>query len=268
MRRLLSIEWTKIFYNKTTRNFTIIYFLILIVMGIIVATIRPNIGGYKVNLVQLGAFNFPVIWQNVAYVLAIAKIFLAVIIISNSTIEYEHSTLKQNLIDGLTKKEFLYSKTLSNSVLALISTFFVAIIAFVLGLLFSKSDTAFYHGMFYITNYMVKLTLFFTICSTLAIWLRKSSYAFLGLFVYWMIEGSLKVVDDFVINVSFKFSDYLPFAVSSNLVSAPKFNLNDFILGNNLFYIVPINWVNLVIALIYIVLFTLLSGWILKRRDL
>lgn len=268
MNRLLAIEWNKLFYNKTTRNFTIIYFLILIVGGVIFSTIKPSVGNMKLNLAQLGVFNFPAVWQNVAYVLAVAKIFLAVIIISNITIEFENSTLKQNLIDGFTKKEFLFSKTLSNVVLATISTFFVLIIALVLGLIFSNTESAFYHGIIYVASYFFKIILFFTLCTTLAIFLKKTAYAFLGLFVYWIFEGMLKIFDDFVIDASFKFSDYLPLAVSGKLVPFPEFNLESFIMTNGAFSISPIQWSYFVVALVYIVLLTFISYIILKRRDL
>lgn len=268
MNRLLAIEWNKLFYNKTTRNFTIIYFLILALGGVIIATIKPDVGGMKLNMVQLGTFNFPVIWQNIAYILAIAKIFLAVIIISNITTEYENSTFKQNLIDGLTKREFLISKLLSNVVLAVISTAFILVITLILGLLFSKTDTSFYVGMQYVGTYFLKLVLFFTICSTLAILLKRTAYAFLGLFAYWMLEGILKIVDDFVIDASFSFANYLPLATSNKLVPAPDFSLQDFILSQGAFHITPMNWVYVLLAIVYIFAFALLSNFILKKRDL
>ena len=268
MKRLLAIEWSKLFYNKTTRNFTIIYFLILLVIGAIMAMIKPEVGGLKLNLVQLGMFDFPVLWQNVAYILAIAKIFLAVIIISNITIEYENSTIKQNLIDGLTKQEFLVSKLMSNIVLAVISTAVVWIIALVLGFTFSQSDTTFYSGMSYILDYFIKMILFFTICSTFSILLRKTSYAFLGLIAYWIIEGILSSIDKLLIKAEFVFSDYLPLSISGRLVPFPDFEAVNFVMGQSAFKISSMSWSVYIMALLYIGLFAFISGWVLKKRDL
>lgn len=268
MRRLLAIEWIKLVYNKTTRNFIFIYFLILIIIGIFVATFKHNIGGVNLNLVQLGTFNFPVVWQNIAYVLATAKIFLAVIVISNSTMEYENTTLKQNLIDGLTKTEFLQTKWIANGILALFSTLFALLISLVLGLLFSTSDAPFFYGMNYVTAYFIKLVLFFTLCTTLAIWLRKTSYAFLGLFAYWVFEGIMKMIDHLFVKGVFHLSDYLPLSVSNDLVPSPDFSFKDFIMGQSIFSISEVNWISWGLAVVYILLLMLVSKTLLKRRDL
>src|SRR5690606_10806030 len=110
MIRLLKIEWNKIYYYKTAWIFTILYFVMLMILGGSLSVIKPEVGGIKLNLSKLGMFEFPVIWQNLTYLFAIAKIFLAVIIVTNVTNEYSNGTLKQNLIDGLGKKELIASK--------------------------------------------------------------------------------------------------------------------------------------------------------------
>jgi hypothetical protein len=44
------------------------------------------------------------------YVANMLKWFLAIIIVSSMVSEYQYGTLKQNLIDGLSKREFILSK--------------------------------------------------------------------------------------------------------------------------------------------------------------
>ncbi|MNX90047.1 ABC-2 family transporter protein [compost metagenome] len=56
---------------------------------------------------------------------AILKFFLAVVIVSMMANEYTYGTLKQNLIDGLSKKEFIQSKVITVVLFALVSTIFV-----------------------------------------------------------------------------------------------------------------------------------------------
>src|SRR5690606_27867356 len=147
MLRLLKIEWNKIYYYKTTRIFTLISFGMLIAVGIILAFIKPEIGGMKLDIAQLGMFDFPEVWQTITYLVAIAKIFIAVIIITNVTNEYSNRTLKQNLIDGLSKKEFLTSKFFTNVIFATLSTIFVFGIALILGLVFSSNKENIFKGI-------------------------------------------------------------------------------------------------------------------------
>ena len=51
--------------------------------------------------------------------------------------EYSYGTLKQNLIDGMSKKEFVMSKFLTVVLFSGISTLFVFIVSLILGLIFS-----------------------------------------------------------------------------------------------------------------------------------
>ena len=164
MKRLLNIEWNKIFYYKSARIFTILYFLMLAAVGVVLAYIKPEIGGIELDIAQLGFFNFPDIWQNIAYVVAIGKIFLGVIVIMNVTNEFSNGTLKQNLIDGLSKKEFLQSKLLTNFIFAAVSTLFVFAISLILGFVFSNSQDAVFRGVEFIGAYFIKLAFFFSFC--------------------------------------------------------------------------------------------------------
>ncbi len=61
----------------------------------------------------MGIFNFPFIWHFNTYVAAWLKFFLAIVIVSMMANEYSYGTLKQNLIDGLSKQEFILSKFLT-----------------------------------------------------------------------------------------------------------------------------------------------------------
>src|SRR5699024_3097184 len=67
------------------------------------------IGDFRFRPSYQGIFNFPYILHFNSYFAAILKIFPALVIISMMTMEYNHRTLKQNLIDGLSKKEFVLS---------------------------------------------------------------------------------------------------------------------------------------------------------------
>lgn len=279
MLRLLKIEWNKIYYYKTARVFTLIYFVMLVVAGIILAFIKPTIGGMKLDIAKLGMFNFPEVWQNITWLVAIGKIFIAVIIITNITNEYSNRTLKQNLIDGLSKKEFLTSKVLSNLVFATLSTFFVFAIALILGLVFSQTPEMTFKGIEFIGSYFLKLNLFFTICLFLSLLLRKSAFAFLGLIVLWMVEGAISTAEvgikmwmaggfENIDPYGFYLSNYLPLNVSSKLIDFPKINIEGFVMGGSIFKYTTIDWTFVVAALIYITIFLFFSFRLLKKRDL
>ena len=124
MLRLLSIEFHKLKYNRASKTLSIIYFGLLICIAL-VSTIKFEFGDFKLHLADQGIFNFPYIWHFNTYVAAILKFFLLLVIVSMMSDEYSYKTLKQNLIDGLSKKEFILSKFYTVIVFSLISTVFI-----------------------------------------------------------------------------------------------------------------------------------------------
>lgn len=270
MKRLLLIEWNKIFYYKSARIFILLYFVLLVVVGCSLSFVKKSYGGVELNLKQLGLFNFPTIWQNLAYIMAISKIFLGIIVIMNVTNEYSNRTLKQNLIDGLSKKEFLTSKVLTNLVFTIVSTAFIFIITLILGLLLSKTDSSFYEGIVFVGAYFLKIFYFLTFCLFISILLKKSSFALLGFFVWLIIENVLWFIEALIKGNPdhFLIARYLPLQSSSNLISFPNFELSALIRGGSAFVYSPIEWSYVISSIAYTALFLWLSHWLLKRRDL
>ena len=115
MKRLLSIELQKIWKNRAGRILTLSYFIILSFIALI-ASVKFNIGNIKIHFAEMGIFNFPYIWHFNTYIASILKLFLAIIIVSMMANEYSYGTLKQNLIDGMSKKEFILSKFLRKKI--------------------------------------------------------------------------------------------------------------------------------------------------------
>ena len=121
MLRLLTIEFHKLKHNRASRVLSIIYFGLLTCIALI-AAIKFDIGPVKFHLAELGIFNFPYIWHFNTYIAAISKFFLLLVIVSMMANEYSYKTLKQNLIDGLSKKEFILSKFYTVIAFSFIST--------------------------------------------------------------------------------------------------------------------------------------------------
>ncbi|PQL92544.1 ABC transporter permease [Apibacter adventoris] len=276
MLRLLKIEWNKIYYYKAARVFTFIYFGLLILMGLFLSQFKTSVNGTDLDLAKLGAFDFPYIWQNITYFAAIGKIFLAVIIITNITNEYSNRTLKQNLIDGLSKKEFIQSKFLTTLVFSLLSTLFIFLIGLILGVSFSENSVSFFQNIDFIGAYFMKLVLFFSFCMFLSVLMKKTAFSFLMLFVWWVLESILGGVESFL---RIKFFDqnplkvkmvynYLPLQTSSNLIKFPELSLEDYILGGRPFTQGAVDYSFFIVSVFYIIIFVMLSYILLKKRDL
>ncbi|WP_333694548.1 ABC transporter permease [Flavobacterium sp.] len=279
MIRLLEIEFQKIWKNRASRVLTIAYFVILSFIALI-ASIKFKIGNFELQIADQGIFNFPYIWHFNTYIAALLKFFLAIVIVSMMANEYSYGTLKQNLIDGLSKREFIQSKFLTVLAFALGSTLFVFVMSLLLGFSFSSYTEIgiVFSDLEYLLAYFLKLTAFFSFCLFLGILVKRSAFALGFLFVWNIIEGIGIGVLKFKI---FKGSDdyqyitqFFPLESMSNLIREPFSRLSviksieETIGGEAIARDYGVGIVPLLIVGAWIVIFMLMSYKILQKRDL
>ena len=187
MKRLLHIEFIKLWNNRASKVLIISYFVLLTSIALI-AAIKFDIGPIQFHLADQGIFNFPYIWHFNTFVAALFKLFLAIVIVSMMSNEYSNKTIKQNLIDGLSKREFIFSKFLTVLSFALISTLFVFVVSLVLGLIYSDFTelSIIFSDFEFLLAFFVRLTGFFAFCLFLGILVKRSAFA-LGFLILWSI---------------------------------------------------------------------------------
>ena len=277
MKRLLTIEWLKIFHYRTAWIFIVLYFVLLVLMGFVIPQFKPEMNGNKIDFQKFGAYNFPVIWQNITYFAAIGKVFLAVIIITNITNEYSNRTLKQNLIDGLSKKEFLISKLLTVGILTILSTVVVFGITLFLG---SQNSTvtpdSMFSGIEYMGVYALKLAFVLSFVMLLSFLFQKSSFAILMFVVWPIIESILGGIEHYFrqnmlmqnIREVTLWTDFLPLKTSAALIELPTVNIELILQNQPIFEMKPLNETAIVLTFVYLAITIYLSYFLLKKRDL
>ena len=275
MLRLLNIEYYKLINNKASKVLIIAYFFLLTSIALI-AAIKFDIGPIKFHLADQGIFNFPYIWHFNTYVAAIFKFFLLLVIVSMMANEYANKTLKQNLIDGLSKKEFILSKFYTVIAFSLISTVFVFFISLILGLIYSDFDEfgIIFSDLEFLLAFFVKLLGFFSFGLFLGILIKRSAFAVGAMFVwlivesitkgllYWKLESSVELIMQF-----------FPLESMSNLINQPGSRLNAVQtvakqVGEDLTYDYAVHWYEIAIVLAWTAIFIFLSYRLLKKRDL
>jgi ABC-type transport system involved in multi-copper enzyme maturation permease subunit len=279
MKRLLSIEFQKIWKNRASRVLTISYFCLLSFIALI-ASIKFDIGSFQLHIAEQGIFNFPYIWHFNTYIAAVLKLFLAIVIVSMMANEYSYGTLKQNLIDGMSKQEFIKSKFLTVVMFALASTVFVFVMSLILGLCFSSytEPGIIFSDLEYLLAYFIKLTAFFSFCLFLGILVKRSAFAIGFLLVWNIVEGIIIAILNFQIfpgsDEDRKFTQFLPLESMSNLIKEPFTRLSVIKnieasiggVGNAKDY--GVHFTSVLIVLAWTVIFVLMSYKLLKKRDL
>ena len=275
MFRLISIELFKIRHHRASLLLIIAYFLLLASISLI-AAIKFDIGPIQFHLAEQGIFNFPFIWHFNTYIAAILKFFLLLVIVSMMSNEYSYVTLKQNLIDGLSKKEFILSKFYTVVLFAVVSTVFVFFVSLVLGLIYSDFNeiSIIFSDLNYLFAYFVKLVAFFSFGLFLGIWIKRSAFA-VGFMIIWAVgENILNGLLRWKFKLDYEFiMQFFPLTAMSNLIKEPFTKLNAVKtiakqVGEDLTKDFSVHFFDIFIVLTWTFIFIYLSYLILKKRDL
>jgi ABC-type transport system involved in multi-copper enzyme maturation permease subunit len=281
MFRLLNIELHKLKYNRASRVLIFIYFALLTSIALI-AAIKFDIGPVKFHLAEQGIFNFPYIWHFNTFMASIFKFFLLLVIVSMMANEYSNKTLKQNLIDGLSKKEFVLSKFYTVILLAFISTIFVLIVSLILGYTYSDFTefSIVFSDLEYLLAFFVKLVGFFAFGLFMGILVKRSAFAVGGIVIWFIGESLFKGylfwqfkntanTSDHVNNIM----QFLPLEAMSNLIKEPFTRLSAVKtvakqVGEDLSKDFSVQPLTILIVLIWTAIFIYGSYYLLKKRDL
>jgi len=274
MLRLLNLELQKLLLNKTSKILIFISF-ILPFFVILLSSFKINVFGFfTIELGELGIFNFPIIWHLTTFFASQFKFFFAIVVVSMIGNEYSNKTIKQNLIDGLSKKEFILSKFYTIAFFSLVSTVIIFFISLFIGLYYS-SYTEFniiIRETEFLLAYFVKLLGFFSFCLFLGMLAKRSAFALAFLFVDFIVEGIILGLITWQANFELaeKIQNFFPLKSMYNLVKQPfqRIAMTKFPDKGELTYDYSVHWYEIVIVLAWTALFIFLSYRLLKKRDL
>ena len=259
MLHLLKIEWLKV---KNYRTFWILSGLFLVsIFGInyIVYYVHSTemslkqANGMARALIGNPPFQFPEVWQTVTYITGFLLFIPGLLIIISVTNEYSFKTHRQNVIDGLTRTEFILVKMALVVIIALASTLVVFITALLFG--FTGEESIGFTNIDYVGDFFIQALSYGFVALLFSVLFKRSGIA-IGVFFLFVtvIERMLSAVT----NHYFKpVGDYFPIRTSANLIPFPFFRnvVNQFVTSPDTLYL-------LIGSLAYIALYI----FIIKRK--
>lgn len=157
--------------------------------------------GQSINIKRIPLYHFPDVWQNLAWSSGLLKIMIAIMVVISITNEYSYRTIRQNIIDGLSRKEFLLSKIYTNFLLSALSMVLVFLVALVTGLIYSSHLNMDYmfQGVEFYPAYFLEVFAFLSFALMLGIFVQRSGLSIILLLNSYLIELIIKEnIDDYV----------------------------------------------------------------------
>ena len=272
MIRHLKIELLKVLSYRAFWFMILFYalllaFLIFGIPGLIDYIAEKSGEPTKFRIFKAIVFNFPDIWQNIAFVSSMRyfiKIILGIIVIILITTEYHFLTIRANIINGYSKKDFLTGKIEMIILLSLFSTFVIFLSGIYLGFIHSssKSISDVFGKMIYLLAYFIELATYLIFCLFFGILFKKTGITFIAHFVYLIIEPILDY------NLPDSITPYLPLNAMNGIIKTPNTSLIKIKSpGFDYDFQEIISALDVGICLGYAIIFIGLSYLLLKKRD-
>ena len=274
MLRLLKLELQKLWLNRTSKILIFVSFILPFTV-LVLSSIKINFFGFfTLELGELGIFNFPIIWHITTFFAAQFKFFFAIVVVSMIGNEYSNKTLKQNLIDGLSKKEFILSKFYTIVFFSLAATVLIGVASLLIGLYYS-SYTEFniiVTGIEFLLAYFIKLVGFFSLCLFFGMLLKRSAFALAFLFILYILEWIIfgLIVWQANLDVAERIQNFFPLKSMYKLIDEPfrRVVMTKFPDKSEIAYDYAVHWHEIGIVLVWTAVFIFLSYRLLKKRDL
>jgi len=269
MIRLLQIEFLKL---SKIRSFWILLLLFVISLSSLPIAVKywlnyesgfgEMIGSFLAG--ALPVFDFVDVWQNLAFIYKYFTILLGFLVLISVTNEFSYKTMRQNIIDGMSQREFLTSKILLVLFLSLVSTIVVFFIGLYVGYSWSPVTEAefVFAKIEMLAAYFLHVFSFLLLCLLGGLLIKRAALAISAIVFYiYFVEPIVTAIIEYKFGMEW-LADLFPYRATLAVVPNPfgKYALmevEDYI---------PFD--HLSINLIYCFILIFLSWILVSRRDL
>lgn len=183
---------------------------------------RKDAGGDILQMLVGNPFAFPEAWHTVAFFSSIFIFIPAILVIMFITNEYTFKTQRQNVIDGWSRNQFMWSKFIDVLMIALLVTILYTVVTLAIGSSITDGEggnkwtQSYYIGLFALLAFS-QLSFAFLIA-----FLIRKAFISLGVFMFYFL-----ILDNYGSYMSRKhelgFGKFLPLEISDRMIPVPAF---------------------------------------------
>ncbi|MEQ8550153.1 MAG: hypothetical protein RIC03_19720 [Cyclobacteriaceae bacterium] len=270
----IKLEWLKL------KNYRV--FWVLIMMYLFALTVVAFGGTFFLEWLKskgldfkgfdptmLPLYDFPDIWQNLTWIASFIKILLAYVVIISVNNDLTYNLLRQNIIDGFSKKKYLISKIALIVGLALMSTVALFIAGLINGYMYSQvmSVRYIFDEMEFLAAYALDILVFCSFAFLMSLLIKKAGFVIVALTIYslmfepilaFVLENAPFLEDPIWSNMA----QFLPINALNKLIAVPfpKYIFEE--------VVTDIPFIPLVIVLAWETIFVGAIVYILNKSDL
>lgn len=219
--------------------------------------------GLKSLFTNDNPFDFPHIWSYITYSASFFNVLLAVIVVVVTTNDFQYKTMRQNIIDGMSKQKVILSKFILVFFLSSIATLYTFLVGLIIGMLESTAYD-WYQNIHLIVLYFIQTLGYFSFAFLFAILVKRPAIAIVSFILYFPVEtiiGKIMNAEAYQVFPLKVFADLTPIPFFKSILASvkDKSGQTPWILDTN---------IQIILSLGYVLLFFLLTYFLLKRKDL
>lgn len=272
MKRLLRIESIKTLNNSSFKTILGLHFF-LFLMVLYVFT-RINITAPSFNTQNM--YMFPNVWEIFSWIASwFNLLFLGIIIIILTGNEFSFRTTRLQIINGLSRDEFMSGKLLVIFLIALWAAVIVFVSGIITGMIYTKeiSFQLIFDKSYLVLIYFIQAIAYMSFALMVAFIFKSNALSIIMYLLYFiMIEPISRLFFPKTIRPFFPvkiMKDLTPvpefLSITSNTTGIDKSSLSFESMG--IFQkALPVH-LSLIIGVFYICLFLFISFWIVRKRD-
>ncbi|WP_346316242.1 ABC transporter permease [Chitinophaga sp. YIM B06452] len=260
MIQLLKIEWLKV---RAYRTFWILTGLFLLAVPLLTWAFESILNSTNEMVARfLNAFTFPKVWDTTAWIGSLATPVIGIMLIIFLTNENNFRTVRQNIIDGWSRNQYINAKfgvLISGS---LFITLVIAVTALVFGLKNGGGDVT--DGSIFIWYTFTQSLAYLSMAFFLGVFMKRAGIA-IGIYIMYVYVGEFAIAGLLDFKVKYHLGGFLPLECTDRLVPGMFDRLRDLMRKGGPG---PSKTEYTLIAWAYIALFTYFSWYKMKKVDL
>jgi len=219
-------------------------------------------------------YSFPNIWEYQAYFGSwISFIFLGYLAIYMITSEFQYKTLRQGIINGLSRKDFFTGKIATFIVISILATAVLYISTIFIGLSHQDAydlDEVFEGQNYFIIRFFILTFAYMSFGMLIALLVRKSGLSMFLFFIY------ILILEPFIVRWWLhlkifgegKSMFYYPMNIIEDLAPFPLFKFSQVYVPKNKFFVLIEYPDAIVLSSVIIVIFLTIAYYLLTKRDI
>lgn len=208
-------------------------------------------------------FTFPEVWHTVAFISSFFIFIPSVVVIMFITNEYTYKTHRQNIIDGWSRKQFMFAKMTDVFLVSLLATMLYVIVAVIIGSVAGESTGSLWGETKYIPLFFLQNFSQLSLAFLVAFLVRKAFIA-LGIFLFYFFP-----LEPIIVGIARDrwgdFGRYMPLEISDRLIPLPRFMISNTDQWNEL---MSQSNVHIIYTVLLIGVTWGLCFWLNNKRDL